>query len=169
MADDPPSTESSQRATFVSTSIDHPRLVRLDSESIRIFLRQYRTYCQEIMARASQLVPTGFTTTEPMLPISITFCVDSEQLQSAIALGLIENVTDDSTLTEALLLAFLNKKGKDGRRNLTSANNYSLIEKELNMDMTVSSASSRIKQLFINYHSILRRQGLKWILGAIKK
>lgn len=94
MTDGSSSARRTQRAAFVSTSVDHPHLERLDSESIRIFLRRYDDYCKEVTARAEQLLASSTVTTEPIRPVSLTFCIDSEQIQSALDLGFIEGVEE---------------------------------------------------------------------------
>ena len=92
----------SRGAKFVSTSIDHPHLLRLDAESIRVFIRKYDAYCKELTARAAQLTGYGVTT-EPVRPVNITFCVDSEQLESALDLWFIEGADDYDGLSETQL------------------------------------------------------------------
>ena len=59
-------------------AVEQPFLARLDSESIRIFLRKYDAYIRELKARASQLVQEGSQSLEPIRPVGLVYCVDSE-------------------------------------------------------------------------------------------
>ena len=62
----------------VTMAVEQPFLARLDSESIRIFLRKYNAYTRELKARASQLVKEGSHSLEPIRPVGLVYCVDSE-------------------------------------------------------------------------------------------
>lgn len=158
-----------RRAGFVTTSVDHPWLTRLDAESIRIFLRGYEDYCKEITARAEQLVATGTITAEPIRPVSLKYCIDSEQLQSALDLGFIEGVDDYESLSETALRSFLEGKAQESRKSLTASDLDVLVESELIMDMSIRSARSHMELLFMSYISLLLRNGIKWVLDSNQK
>lgn len=100
---------------FVYTSVGHPKLKRLDSESIRIFIRRYDAYRTELIARAQQLSGDGVISTEPVIPINIKCCIDPKQLQSAIDLGLIPGVDDYDKLDESMIRKYLDKKMKKSK------------------------------------------------------
>ena len=144
-----------------SLPVDHPRLIQLDAELIRLFLRRNRDYCKAITARAEQLVAAGTITAEPVRPLSLKYCVGSEQLQSALDLGFIEGVEDYYSLTDSDLRSFLEGKSQESRKNLTASGVEKLVESELLVDMSVRSASSRMELLFMSYISMLRRNGLQ--------
>lgn len=44
-----------------------------------------------------------------------------------------------------------------------------IFEKNLTMDMTVSSSKVRIRSLFVACHSLLRRNGLSWVIEDAQK
>ena len=78
---------STQGASFVTASVNRPRLLRADAESVesvRVFLRLYNQYSNEVTARAEQLTVHGATSSEAIRPLK--FCVDPEYLESVITL-----------------------------------------------------------------------------------
>ena len=62
-------------------AVDQPFLARLDSESIRIFLRKYDAYARDLKARAAQIVQEGSQSLETIRPVGLVYCVESEQLE----------------------------------------------------------------------------------------
>jgi len=73
--------------TMVSTSVNHPRLVRTDTESIRAFLWIYDQCAKEVTARTHQLAVGVTATTEAACPVNLKYCVDAEWLECTVALG----------------------------------------------------------------------------------
>ena len=67
---------STQGASFVTASVNHPRFLRTDSESVRVFLRLYDQYSNEVTPRAEQLTVQGATSSESIRPVNLKFCVD---------------------------------------------------------------------------------------------
>ena len=68
-------------SNFVATSVSHPRLLRVDAESIRMFLRLNEQYKRKVESRAQQLI-VGWITTETVRPVNLKFCVDPEITES---------------------------------------------------------------------------------------
>ena len=93
----------------MTTSVEHPFLHRLEPESIRVFLRKYDGYCRELKARAAQLSSESSVSLEPARPVGIIYCVDAEQIESAVECGLIpdcqdvEDLEDDDLRTLSLI------------------------------------------------------------------
>lgn len=93
---DASTSDNNRTRGFVTTFVDHPRLLCLDDVSIRVFLRRYDDYCKEVAARAGQLL-NGMNS-EPIHTVSINFCVDSEQPPSVLDVGFIEGVDEEGEL-----------------------------------------------------------------------
>lgn len=149
--------------SFVSTSLAHPRLDRLDTNSIRTFLCEYDAYCKEVTARAQQLLTEDSVSIEPVHPVSIKFCIDTDQLEYAIDLGFNPDVTDFEDLSKTVLDIFLDQKAEECKITTAVSNIDALIVKELRTDMPVKSARSRMGLLFMAYSTLLSRHGLKWV------
>lgn len=157
-------TSAMQMASTVTTSVDHPRLVRADAESIRIFLRLYDQYCNEVLERARQIGKSS-RSTENVRPVNIKFCVDPDYLESLIALNLIPDVKDYDSLTDDTLRAFLDEKAEESREATNLDSLDIIVEQQLRMDMKDRNAKSRMENLFVAYHTILRRNGLAWVVN----
>lgn len=66
-------------------SVNHPKLVNSDSQSIRIFLLRYYQHVNELTVQAQKLVTSPEAiTTEPIKAVKLKFCVDTEWLESCI-------------------------------------------------------------------------------------
>lgn len=76
----------------LSITVDHPRLLDTDGESIRAFFGKYEQYANEVFSRARQLA-SATSLIERARPIDPKFCVDVEFLESTITLGSIEKVS----------------------------------------------------------------------------
>lgn len=150
-----------KRPSFVATSVGHPRLACLDTESIRIFLGEYDAYCKEVTAQAQQLLPLHTTTFEPVRPVSLKFWIEIDQLESVIDLGFIPNVSDFGELSDTALCNLLDGKIDEDKTITTVLDIDTLVVKEICMNMSVKSAWSRMELLFMSYSTLLRRHGLE--------
>lgn len=142
----------------VGISTDHPYLARLDSESIRVFLRAYDAYTRELTARAAQLVREGTLSVEPVRPVGLVYCVNAEQLESAIILKLIPGCIDYKSVTSDAPRAYLDKEVV-----VTESDLSLMVQKHLRIDMNIMSAHCRMKILFMDYISPHRQQGMAWV------
>lgn len=97
------SSSNSQDTQLNATLVDHPRLTKTDTLSIRTFLRAYDQYSKKIQDRARQLVGKSVVSTEAVTPVHLNVCVDLEWIESLIDLGFMEDVTSYDVLTEELL------------------------------------------------------------------
>lgn len=95
----PQGTIGTTKASKVSLSLDHPRLLQTDGESIRVFLRKYDQYSNAVKSRARQLSAYN-ATTEAVRPVELKFCVDPEYLESSIALVFIDGVESYENITD---------------------------------------------------------------------
>ncbi len=168
-----PTEEKPVRATqqssvvALASTIKHPYLNKNDSESIRVFLRKYDKYVVEIEARAKQLGDEMSSTTAK--PISLVFCVDAEYLESAIALGFIPGVSRSGELTDEKLRSYLEGKATESKDTITLNSLNALVSKNLRTNMHDPSATSRMQSLFIQYHTLLRKHGVQWVLVDAQK
>jgi len=164
------STQSGQSAfptrsaAHVTTTVDHPRLEKNDAESIRIFLRLYDQYCNEITARARQITTDQAISTEAVRPVNIKFCVDPEFLEFATVLGFIDGADTVEDLTDEMLRDYLDEQAQESQETVSLTTLDTIVEEELHMDMSDRSARSRMQGLLISCHKLLRRHGLSWVL-----
>lgn len=157
-------------ALFVPTSVNYPRLLRTDPDSIRDFLRLYDQKKRTVLARAAQItVGDDSITTEAVRTNSLKFCVDSEYPESAIALKLITGATSYEALTDTVLRSFLNKEEEDSKGTISLQTLEEIVERELRMYMGNESGRSRMQSPFIWYHSLFWHNGLSWILEDNQK
>lgn len=150
-------------------SVEHPLLLRFDSESIRVFLRKYEAYCREVYASASQLTQDSAALLEPISPVGLIYCVDAEQLKSAIECGMIEGCDNVESLTSNELKRYLESRSQESVSVITEPELAKLVEATLRMDMSVKSATDRMQLLFMEYRSLLRTNGLKWVIERTPK
>jgi len=159
-------------------SRSEPFLDRMDPDSIRVFLEKYDDYCRKLNALASPHARNGTLSTEPARPLGMVYCVNSDQLQSAIELHLIGGCNNVKELTDEKLRSYFNSIVEQ-TSTVVSAHNLGevsqqqaleeLIEKDVRMDMTVKSAESRMTLVFLDYRSLLRREGMSWIIDRNPK
>lgn len=72
-------TSSLVKAAEFGISLDHPRLVHTDPNSIGTFLKRYDQYYISVLARASQLTSKTLTS-ESVTLVALKFCVDIKLL-----------------------------------------------------------------------------------------
>ena len=103
---DQASSSASASAKYLTSTVDHPKLLNTDAASIRSFIRSYDQYAKEVEQRAKQLSATMTISTETITPVSIKFCCDVEWIESLIALSFLKVATyddlDDVTLRQYL-------------------------------------------------------------------
>lgn len=146
-----------------SSIAEYPRLRDFDPDKIRTFLKRYDEYVLEITARAQQLADPDTLADDDIRPLSLKFCVNTEELEAVICLDLIENVTSYSDLDDSKLRSYLESKCETELENITIAEINKIVEKDLSMKMSIKSARSRMELLFVAYAKILLRHGLLWI------
>ncbi len=103
---------SIQKSSTLSTTIDHPKLLKTDAESVRVFLRLYDQYVNEVRSRAQQLGGDKSAALEIARPVNLKFCVDAEFLESAISLGFIPGATSYEELDEKTLRTFFRRQSR---------------------------------------------------------
>lgn len=81
-----------------ATLVSLLRLVLLDTESNRVFIREYDAYCTEIRELATQL--TTESCTEIAWPANLNYCVNRKEIKVAIDCGFVKSVGSYKTLTD---------------------------------------------------------------------
>lgn len=148
-------------SAFVSPIVTHPRLKTSDAASIRDFLRAYDKYVHEVTERANQL---SVGDEEVIRPASLKYCMDQDWLESMIESEFIPGAADYETVTENCLRKYLEGKAQESRHVATVESIDKIVEKDLRTEMTDTDARSRMETLFATYLSLLRRNGLSWVI-----
>lgn len=163
MTTKPTSTPANVTAAAVDISLDHPRLIRTDPASIRSFLRRYDQYSTTVLARAKQLTNESLTQ-EAIRPVELKFCVDAEWIESRIALGFITEAQDYASLTDEIIRAFLDKRSAESKKTISLAQLDNIVKHKLRTNMANHDAEARMEDLFTDYHTLLSRNGLVWLI-----
>lgn len=87
-------------ASHVSTSVYHPRLNRVNPETILVFLILYDPNNKEVYESDAQIKNVSAETTEVVRPVSLKYVLDSDYLDSLIAFKRIKDVTSEEDLTD---------------------------------------------------------------------
>lgn len=161
-------TQQSGTTSHLGIAVDHPRLAKTDPASVRVFLRKYDQYCHTVVSRAKQLT-TSATITEAVLPMELKYCVDTQHFVSLIELGFVPDVTSFDTMSNQTLRAYLDTISAESKNAVTMDSLDDLVRNELVMDMSNGNAKSRMQTLFADYHSLLAKQGVKWVISDNQK
>lgn len=102
-------------------------------------------------------------------PVQLKFCLDVVWIESLIDLGFIDDVSSYETLTDDQLWTYLDKKSEESKETVTLDTLDDIVSKKLRIKISDSDAESRIENLFVSYHSLLRRHGLSWIIKDNQK
>lgn len=148
-----------QPPSSVAFSVDHLRLIAPFPRAFRVFLRQYDQYAKKVMSKALQLTAVDAKTTEPVRLVGLSYCVDTEWLESSINLDYIPGVKSIQELTDGKLHAYLKAEAEEDKDMMTIAKIESIIRREVSMGMSDTSSRSRMKHLFTDYVSALGRNG----------
>lgn len=160
---------TSTASKFVGNVFEHSLLAAIDAASIRVFLQSFDQYVNEVTKWAKQLINTDVSFAEIVSPISLKFCIDPEWLERLIALEFILGVKSVESLSDNTLRSYLDDKAKDSKVVVILENLYKLVNKKLRINMADTDAKSRTENLFVAYHSLLRRHGLSWTLEDNQK
>lgn len=129
------SKSSASNSKIVSSAVDHPYLNAFNAASIRVFLRSYGQYVNEVTERAKQLVSENVSTSDNVSPVSLSFCVDSERLESLINLEFIPAVSARQDLSYYKLRLYLDSNCKKSKEVVTVKLLNAMLYKELRINM----------------------------------
>lgn len=119
-------------------SIDHSRLLETDSESIRIFLRKYDQFSNEVQARSRRLASRS-ASTGAARPVDLKFCVDVDLLESSILLGFIKEASSYEHLTDQKVRAFLESRSVESREVVTLEKLDEIVAINLRTNMRITN------------------------------
>lgn len=153
----------------VCRSVEHPRLTRFYAPSIGTFLKRYDQSVNVVHERAGQLMASELVTTEVILPGNLHFCVDIEGLESVIALSFINGVSKYEALSSDDLCHFLKSSSEQSKEVVFLEKVDEIVKAELRTNMDDSNAKSRMENLFVSYHALIKRHGLSRILEDNQK
>lgn len=148
----------------ISITVDHPRLLETDGESICVLLRKYYQYANMVKNHARQQV-SATSTTEPVRPVDFKSCVDVDFLESMIALGFIAEVNSYDELTDTKLCVFLEERAKKANDVVTIDMLDKIVQSAVRTNMKNSNAKACMQELFSFYHT----NGLGWNVKGNKK
>lgn len=92
-----------------------------------------------------------------------------QYLTLAITLGFIKNVESFEYLTNELLRRYMDEEVKEWKTIVTIERLNALIEKELDVDIGIENARSRLQGLLVHYYALLANQRLTWIVKDTQK
>jgi hypothetical protein len=140
-------------------NVEHPRLKNLGKQSIRRFLADRYAYVREIEERSAQV---GGSIGRP---VSLTFSIDPSVLGSLVDLRQFgDTITTVSLVTDEILGAWLDKHRDLKKDGLTKNQISAIITRSLRTNMAEKDTEQRIIMLFADYQSLLRANGLSWIV-----
>lgn len=102
------------KAVTVSLTLDRPRLLKTDDESVRLFLKKYDQYISKVVARGKH-VPTDSASSVAVTSVGIKFRVDPKYLESPIAIGSICDSTSHEYLTDQSVCGFKETKSSKSK------------------------------------------------------
>lgn len=153
---------TTQRTQPIAATFIHPDLHQADPEAIRKFLNFCDQYVHEVQARARQLGLDG-NNIEISRLVGLRFCMDIDFFRPTIALGLIDGVDNYDSLGGSSLRIYLYSEASESRAGIMLFGKEAFLRRELKMSMRRADAKSRIKNLLVEYHSLLGRHGVPWI------
>jgi hypothetical protein len=151
-------------ATPVVARIEHPVLRRLGKSNIRTFLTEREAYVREITERSAQ--ENGSIGR----PVSLSFSIDPRVLESLVDLRQFgEDVTKVSEVTDEVLLAWLENHRDIKKDGLTASQVQTIVSRSLRINMTEKDCEQRVLILFADYKSLLRKNGMAWLVDENTK
>ena len=152
----------------VALAVTAPKLTNFDAATIRVFLDEYDQYCRTVIARARQCYSHS-TSTEAATTMELKFCVDPTYMISLIELDCVKGVSSFEAMTYNQLRNYLDNEAKEDKETMTKEAFTGLITTRLQMDMSHSSATARMKDLFVRYNALLKEHGVSWIKSEHQK
>lgn len=144
--------------SLITRTVNHLKLLDIDSESIFKLFCLYDQYENEVLVRAEQLEENIVGTVDARR-VDLKFWVVTKFLTTSIALGFITGVTLYEDLTDNLLCAHLDKEASKSRTTVTLSSAGSIFNVKLKIDTKNSDANSRMSNLIVAIHSFFRSTG----------
>lgn len=110
---------STENASYIAVSVNHPTVSSFNGIGVRVFLRLYDKYATLVLERAQQQGAQGTIATKPYHSVCLIYLFSSELLESATELGFIPEVISYYSLTDDYLRDFLKEKGLENKFSMT--------------------------------------------------
>jgi hypothetical protein len=145
--------------TPVFQPITHPVLSRLGQVNIRKFIRARDAYVRAISERKEQ---EGCGN---LLSVALRYSFEPDLLLSMIELAQFgEEIDTLDKLKEDHITAWLSKHREAKTESLSLSKLDSLVSKGLHIKMNEKDVSHRVITLFADYTTLLRNNGLSWVI-----
>jgi hypothetical protein len=143
----------------VVSSVEYPLLKKLGKANIRRFLRDRDAYVREIKERKDQ---EGQAIGKP---VSLTFSIEASLIESLVDLRQFGSTIDTvEKVTDVHVQTWLDKHREVNPESLSASQVHDLVVKHLRINLSEKDAEQRIIMLFADYSSLLRVNGLSWLL-----
>jgi hypothetical protein len=144
--------------------ISHPELKQLGQVNVRKFIRMRDAYTRAIAERADQ------EGVQKLKPVSLKYSVDPDLLLSLIDLAQFGTEVDSvDKLTEDHLRTWLESHQEIGKAATSLSHLDSLVSKHLHLRMQEKNIQLRIMTVFTDYTTLLRSNGLSWVIKDAPK
>lgn len=100
------------------------------------------------------MVVIDIVSSEAVTLVHLKYCVDLVWMESLIGFEFLEDIISYDFLTDNRLRTYLDSKAKESKDNTTLDRLDSAVSTELEINMSDSSARSRIENLIVSYHSL---------------
>jgi hypothetical protein len=148
----------------IVANIYYPVLKKLGKQNIRKFLTERHSYVREIEERTTQ--GNGIVGR----PVSLTFSVDPSALASLVELGQFgPAVQTVASITDNVLLNWLEKHSDLKKDGISAAQVQALVGRSIRINMSERDTEQRIIMLFADYKSLLRANGMDWLVAENPK
>jgi RNase H-like domain found in reverse transcriptase/Reverse transcriptase (RNA-dependent DNA polymerase)/Integrase core domain/Integrase zinc binding domain/Chromo (CHRromatin Organisation MOdifier) domain len=147
------------QALSLTNSIQYPVLKKLGTQSIRKFLKDRAAYLREIAERTMQ------DGTVVGRAVSLQFSVDPSLLESLVDLRQLgEEIDTISKVTDESVQSWLDEHCELKKDTLSLSSVKTIIGKQLRINMAEKDTEQRVVILFADYTSLLRANGITWII-----
>jgi hypothetical protein len=148
-----------QQVANITIAIEYPVLRKLGKHSIRRFLKDRAAYVREIKERTNQ------EDENIGKPVSLSFSIDSSILERLVDLRQFgPNMDSVDKITEDVLQKRLDAHREVMKDTLSAGQMQSIVTKNLRINMLEKDVEQRIIVLFADYSSLMRTNGLSWVI-----
>jgi hypothetical protein len=158
VADMNPLEGSSQYVASIFQPLSATTLNRLSQQSIRTFLQDCDGYVSALQERRNQ--PGG----EALVASSLVASIDRDILQNLCMLGDLGAVSSVDEVRDAHVKAWLDGFRTRRAELVSEADIDALAKGKVRMNLKERDSSSRTLELFSSYLSVLRTNGLEWLV-----
>lgn len=99
------------------------------------------------------------STSKPLRPVDLKFCVDVEFSESTIAIDFIAGLTNYDELTDEQVRTFLKDCTKQAKEVVMLDMLVKIVQTDLRTKMKTSNSNAQMEDLFSSYYTITRHNG----------